>query len=190
MCKIVYLTTRLFDAPSNRFKKALAGELRKRDIEVVTDTTFSLRRLFRRQHTYGMSIAIDFFRDGTEGGSGSGLVLSEKCSFISRDFAYSLSNVMDDALPRVRWRDFRFVSNEDKTWKKFFKNIHSETKAIFYLCTYNRESEYNMFMVKFDEIVRVFADEIVRCLKSNYNVRDYHHRVKQARLKLKKSKTI
>ena len=181
MCQIVYLTSRLFDTPSGKFKKALARELKGRNIKVVTDSAYRLKKILQRSDTYGIAIAIDFFRDGNEG---SGLTLSQRCAFISRDFAYSISNAIDDAMPRTRWRDFQFVdSDKDKTWKLFFDKIHSETKAIFYLCTYNNSFEYNNFMIRFDEIVKSFADEIVRCLRSNYNVRDYQKRVKIARLK-------
>lgn len=183
MCKIVYLTSRCFDAPSRNFKRALAEELEQRNIDVVTDTTCGIKRLFRRHHTYGIAIAIDFFRDG---GDGCGLTLNQQCSFISRDFAYSISNILDELTPRIRWRDFKFVDSNDKTWKLFFDKINSETKAIFYLCTYNNLVDYDTFMAKFDTIVKAFADEIVRCLRSNYDVEDYQKRVRLAKLKLRK----
>lgn len=183
MCKIVYLTSRCFDAPSRNFKRALAEELEQRNIDVVTDTTCGIKRLFRRHHTYGIAIAIDFFRDG---GDGCGLTLNQQCSFISRDFAYSISNILDELTPRIRWRDFKFVDSNDKTWKLFFDKINSETKAIFYLCTYNNLVDYDAFMAKFDTIVKAFADEIVRCLRSNYDVEDYQKRVRLAKLKLRK----
>lgn len=183
MCKIVYLTSRCFDTPSKHFRNALADELRSRNVEVVTDTTCWVKRIFRRRHTYGMAIAIDFFRDG---GEGCGLTLNEQCSFISRDFAYSISNILDELTPRIRWRDFKFVGRENKTWRDFFDKINSETKAIFYLCTYNNLVDYDAFMAKFNEIVKAFADEIVRCLRSNYDVEDYQKRVRMAKLKLRK----
>ena len=182
MCQVVYLTSRLFDVPSKKFKKALAAELRERNIEVVTKNAYSAKRFICRNHIYGIVIAIDFFRDN---GCGCGLTLNQQCSFISRDFAYNVSNALDNLMPRIRWRDFQFVDNKDKTWKLFFNKIHSETKAIFYLCTYNNPFEYNTFMIRFDEIVKAFADEIVRCLRSNYNVKDYQKRVRMAKLRLK-----
>ena len=182
MCQVVYLTSRLFDAPSKYFKKALAKELRQHNVEVVTDTTYSIKKFFRRRHTYGIAIAIDFFRDK---GSGSGLTLNQQCSFISRDFAYSISNALDKIMPRTRWRDFQFVSSRDKIWRLFFNKIHSEIKAIFYLCTYNNAVEYNTFMIRFDSVVKAFADEILRCLRSNYDVEDYQRRVRRAKLKLR-----
>lgn len=182
MCQIVYLTSRCFDAPSREFKQALAEELEKRKVSVVTDTTCGIKRFFRSHHTYGMAIAIDFFRDGN---SGCGLTLNQQCSFISRDFAYSISNMLDKLTPRIRWRDFKFVDSNDKTWKMFFDKINSTTKAIFYLCTYNNAVEYDAFMAKFDLIVKAFADEIIRCLRSNYDVEDYQKRVRMAKLKLR-----
>lgn len=187
MCKVVYLTTRCFDTPSREFKKALAAELIRRKVDVVTDTTCGIKKFFRRHRTYGMAIAIDFFRDGN---SGCGLTLNQQCSFISRDFAYSVSNILDKLTPRIRWRDFKFVDSNDKSWNLFFDKVNSETKAIFYLCTYNNLVDYDAFMAKFDLIIKAFADEIVRCLRSNYDVEDYQKRVRMAKLKLKNKITL
>lgn len=182
MCKIVYLTSRCLDTPSRHFRDALADELRSRNIEVVTDSTCWIKKVFRRERTYGMAIAIDFFRDN---GNGCGLTLNQRCSYISRDFAYSVSNMLDEVTPRIRWRDFKFVENHDKTWKLFFEKVNSETKAIFYLCTYTDSVDYDLFMTKFDTVVHRFADEIVRCLRSNYDITDYQKRVRLAKFKRK-----
>lgn len=182
MCKVVYLTTRCFDAPSKEFKMALAEELRNRKVEVVTDSTCALKRMFRRHKTYGIAIAIDFFRDGKDG---CGLTLNRQCSYISRDFAYNISNIMDTLTPRIRWRDFKFVDSETYEWRKFFYKISSETKAIFYLCTYNNNVDYDIYSAAMYKIVKAFADEIVRCLRSNYDYKDYQRRVKIAKLKLR-----
>ena len=67
MCQVVYLTSRCFDKPSKEFKEALAAELRNRKVQVVTDTTCTLKRWFRKHKTYGIAIAIDFFRDAKHG---------------------------------------------------------------------------------------------------------------------------
>lgn len=182
MCPIVYLTSRCFDKPSREFKNALAVELRRRKVEVVTDTTCRIKRLFRKHKTYGIAIAIDFFRDG---GSGCGLTLNRRCSYLSRDFAYNISNDVDILLPQLKWRDFRFVDSDDKIWQMFFDKVSSITKAIFYLCTYNNELDYDSFSSAFDNIVKAFADETVRCLRSNYDYNNYQKRVKLARLKTK-----
>ena len=162
MCKIVYLTSRCLDTPSRHFRDALADELRSRNIEVVTDSTCWIKKVFRRERTYGMAIAIDFFRDN---GNGCGLTLNQRCLYISRDF--------------------KFVENHDKTWKLFFEKVNSETKAIFYLCTYTDSVDYDLFMTKFDIVVHRFADEIVRCLRSNYDITDYQKRVRLAKIKRK-----
>jgi hypothetical protein len=183
MCKIVYLTSKCFDKPSSHFKRALAAELQNRNIDVVTDSTCSIKKIFRKHHTYGMAIAIDFFRDKK---NGCGLTLNKQCSYISRDFAYNISNILDKVLPRIKWRDFRFVNSTDKIWRMFFDKINSETKSIFYLCTYNNVVDYDNFMTKFDVVVRAFADEIVRCLRSNYDCKDYQKRVRLAKLKQRK----
>lgn len=187
MCQIVYLTSRCFDIPSRDFKNALACELRSRKIEVVTDTTCAFKRLFRRHKTYGIAIAIDFFRDGK---NGCGLTLNRRCTYISRDFAYNISNSIDVLTPRIRWRDFKFVESGDKEWKNFFDKVSSETKAIFYLCTYNNDLDYDCFSSAFDKIVKAFADEIVRCLRSNYDYNDYQKRVKLAKLKTRKNELV
>lgn len=182
MCKVVYLTSRSFDVPSREFKNALAEELKKRKVEVVMDSTCVVKRLLRKHRTFGIAIAIDFFRDEFDG---CGLTLNRQCSFLSRDFAYNISNKMDEITPRIRWRDFRFVDSESKEWSKFFYKISSETKAIFYLCTYNNCVDYDIFSTAFPKLVNAFADEIVRCLRSNYDYRDYQKRVRLAKLKLR-----
>jgi hypothetical protein len=183
MCKIVYLTSRAFDTPSNNFKLSLAKELRKRKVEVVTDTTSTISRFFRRHKVYGIAIAIDFFRDNK---NGSGLTLNRRCSYISRDFAYNISNAFDVITPRIHWRDFKFVDSSDDEWTRFFHKISSETKAIFYLCTYNNQSDYDIYLSSFDKIIAAFADEIVRCLRSNYDYRDYQKRVKLSKLRVRR----
>jgi hypothetical protein len=114
------------------------------------------------------------------------LTLNKQCTYISRDFAYNISNILDELLPRIRWRDFNFVENSNKTWRIFFDKINSETKSIFYLCTYNNAVDYDNFMSKFEMIVKAFADEIIRCLRSNYDCKDYQKRVRLAKLKLRK----
>lgn len=187
MCKIVFLTSRCFDRPSKEFKKALADELVRRNIEVVTTTTCFIKRLFRKHKTYGIAIAIDFFRDGK---NGCGLTLNKRCSYISRDFAYNISNAMDILTPRLRWRDFSFVNSDDKVWRNFFDKVSSETKAVFYLCTYNNELDYDVFSAAFEKLVKAFADEIVRCLRSNYDYNDYAKRVKLAKLKIRKNELV
>lgn len=183
MCKIVYLTSKRFDKPSSEFKKALADELRRRNVEVVTDYSYDWLNHFRKHKTYGIAIAFDFYRDGKEG---CGLTLNKNCSYISRDFAYNLSNVYDLLTPSLHWRDFQFVDSYNKEWYKFFNRISSSTKAIFYLCTYNNPSDLENYLVAFERIVQLFADEIVRCLRSNYDTEDYRKRVKIAKLKVNK----
>lgn len=185
MCQIVYLTSRCFDSPSKEFKKALVNELRKHKIEVVTDTTCCIKRFFRRHKTYGIAIAIDFFRDGK---TGCGLTLNKHCSYISRDFAFNISNAVDILTPRIKWRDFRFVESDNHSWKNFFYNVSSETKAIFYLCTYNNELDYDCFSSAFNKIVKAFADEIIRCLRSNYDYDNYQKQVRLSKLKTNKVK--
>lgn len=183
MCKIVYLTSKCFDRPSKEFKNALITELKNRKVQVVSNTTCTIKRYFRKHKTYGIAIAIDFFRDGKQG---CGLTLNRKCSYISRDFAYNISNSLDRLTPRIKWRDIRFVESEDNEWKIYFDKVSSETKAIFYLCTYNNSVEYDTFCSIFDKVVKSFADEIIRCLRSNYDYNDYQKRVKLAKLKTKR----
>lgn len=180
MCKVVYLTSRCFDWRSRQFKNLLADELRSRGIEVVTGTTCWLKCLFRKHRTYGIAIAIDFFRTGTDG---CGLTLNKQCSYLSRDFAYALSNNLDLLTPRIRWREFKFVDSDDKDWYKFFNKVSSATKAIFYLCTSTNPIEYDVFSVAQLQIVKGFADEIVRCLRSNYDYLSYTRSLRISRKK-------
>lgn len=183
MCKIVYLTTRRFDKPAKRFKDALASELRKRKVEVVTDNSYGFFNFFRKHKTFGIALAFDFYRDGKEG---CGLTLNKNCSAISRDFAYNLSNDYDILTPRIHWREFKYVKSDDVEWHRFFNKISSTTKAIFYLCTYDNSSDWNAFSIAFENIIKLFADEIVRCLRSDYDTEDYRRRVKKAKLRTNK----
>lgn len=187
MCKIVYLTAKRFDKQANDFKRALAKELNKRSIEVVTDYSYDLFNYFRKHRTYGIALAFDFYRDGKEG---CGLTLNKNCSCISRYFAYNLSNVYDVLTPSLHWRDFRFVDSYNREWYKFFNKISSNTKAIFYLCTLNNSSDWNNYSIAMEDIVKLFADEITRCLRSNYDTNDYKKRVNLAKAKLRVKKTI
>lgn len=183
MCKIVYLTAKRFDLESNHFKKALAEELTSRKVEVVTGYSYDCFNFLKKHRTYGMALAFDFY---TGGGEGSGLTLNKNCSYISRDFAYNVSNGLDILTPTVRWRDFNFVDSHDKEWCRFFNKVSSETKAIFYLCTRDNPSDWEGYSIAFEGIVKLFADEIIRCIRSDYDADDYRKRVKLAKMKLRK----
>lgn len=185
MCKIVYLTSKRFDRASNEFKNLLAAELRRRNVYVVTDYAYDIFNHFRKYKTYGIALAFDFYRDGQ---SGCGLTLNKNCSYISRDFAYNLSNIYDLQTPTLHWRDFRFVDSYDKEWFRFFNKVSASTKAIFYLCTANNPMDWNNYSIAVEKIVPIFADEIIRCLRSNYDTDDYRKRVKLAKLKVNKVK--
>lgn len=180
MCKIVYLTSKLLDIPSRRFRDAVATELKNRKIEVVTENNYWLKSRLRSHKIYGIAIAIDFFRDK---GVGSGITMSSNCSRIGREFAYSLSNGLDRVVAPLRWRDFEFISPEERRWKTFFNNIGSEVKGIFYLCTYNNEYDFDIYSKMYDKIVNVFVDEIVRCLRSNYDSIKYQKQIRVSNLR-------
>lgn len=184
MCKIVYLTSRCFDRASRQFRSALAEELRNRKIEVVENSVCRLKQYFMSHKTYGIAIAIDFFNDKR---GGCGLTLNKRCSYISRDFAYNLSNSLDILTPSIRWRDFKFVDSDDKDWFEFFNKVSASTKTILYLCTKNNEEDWESYQLAFNKLVKSFADEIVRCLRSNYDYIKYHQSVKLARLRAKRN---
>lgn len=183
MLKTVYLTSRRFDLPSKKFKQALSKELEGRGVKVVTDLAFDTFNFFRRHKTYGIALAFDFYRDG---GTGCGLTLNKNCSYIGRDFAYSLSNCLDELTPSVWWRDLKFVDSDDREWYRFFNKVSSNTKAIIYLCTYDNKADFERYSIAFKEIVKLFADEIVRCIRSNYDAGEYRKKVKLAKLKTRK----
>ena len=183
MCKVVYLTSRRFDWHSNIFKKSLSAELKARNIEVVSGCAYDFFNQFRKHKTYGISIALDFYRDDKHG---CGLTLNRQSSHISREFAYNLSNALDVLTPNIQWRDFNFVDSYDKQWFRFFNKVSSSTKAIFYLCTSTNHQDWENYSIMFDEIIKAFADEIEICLRSNYNTLEYRERVKTAKIKRKK----
>ena len=180
MCKIVYLTSKRFCRPAKEFRKALADELRKRNVQVVENYSYDILNWLRKHKTYGIALAFDFYQDAE---SGCGLTLNKGCSNIGRDFAYNLSNGIDEITPEIIWRDIKFVSSDDKEWFKFFNKVSSTTKAIFYLCTINNAVDYDVYETAKYDMVKVFADEIIRCLRSNYNLVNYRRSVKAAKIK-------
>lgn len=185
MCEIVYLTCNRFNKEAIKFCNDLASDLKKRNIEVVRGYFYDIFNCCRRHKTYGISLAFDFYQHGK---SGAGLTLNKNCSYIARDFAYNLCNNLDKLNPNIVWREFKFVSSSDRDWYKSFNRVSSTTKAILYLCTQNNEAEWDSFTSSRDKIIRVFVDEIVRCLRSNYDSENYRKRVAAAQLKLRKTK--
>lgn len=181
MCKVVYLTAKRFDKPANEFKNLLAEELRKRKVEVETGYAFDIFNYFRKHKTYGIAIAIDFFRDN---GTGSGLKLNKRCSSIARDFAYNLSDSLDVLTPTIPWRELEYVDSYDADWYKFYNKVSSTTKVILYLCTITNANDYDSFLTVRDKVISSFVDEIIRCLRSNYNWELY---IKRKRLLKKNS---
>jgi len=181
MCKIVYLTVNRCDRSARRFADSLASALRERRIEVVEDYSYDLLNFWKRHRTYGIALAFDFYRDNQRG---SGLTLNQNCSAIGRDFSYELCNAIDHITPGIIWRDFQFVKSDDQTWFRFFNRVSSTTKAIFHICNSTIEEDRDIYNTHFDALIEVFTDEIVRCLRSNYNPDDYRKRVKAVKLKL------
>lgn len=180
MCKVVYLTSKRFDFQAGDFKMELAHELRKRDVEVVTAHGFDWLNSLRRHRTYGVALAFDFYRDN---GTGCGLVLSKKCGCISRNFAYRLTDVYDSVTPDMQWRELSFVSSYNKEWYRFFNKVSATTKAIFYLCTATNPTDMNEYYTAREKVITLFADEIVRCLDSNYEINEYAKMIEQELLK-------
>lgn len=185
MCKTVYLTAKRFDTVSNYFCGLLKKELQNRNIDVVFKSRNDLMTLFRRHKVYGIALAFDFYNDKL---NGSGLTLNKRCSNIGRQFAYSLSNGIDSIYPDIIWRNIEFVDSEDKEWFKYFNKVSATTKAVFHLCTKNNEYEYETFITYEERLIRVFADEIVRCLRSNYDTSNYMKRVQFAKYKQQREK--
>lgn len=175
MCKVVYLTVKRFDKSAGRFASALASALRERRIEVVEQYSYDAFNLCKRHKTYGIALAFDFYHDAQ---SGSGLTLNKNCSTIGRDFAYELCNAIDAIAPEMTWRDFRFVDSDDREWYRFFNKVSSTTKAVFHICNDRIERDRDIYNTHFDTLVAVFAEEIVRCLRSDYNAEQYRRRVR------------
>lgn len=181
MCNIVYLTVNRGDGAARKFSAALASALRARQIEVVEEYSYDLLNFWKKHRTYGIAIAFDFYRDAQRG---SGLTLNKNCSTIGRDFAYELCNAIDRAMPDVVWRDFQFVKSDDRTWFRFFNQVSSNVKSIFHLCNKNIESDWETYNVHIPELVKIFTDEIVRCLRSRYNPEEYRKRVRAVKLRI------
>lgn len=181
MCKVVYLTSRRFCAESRRFVQSLAEVLQRHNIEVAVGNAYDLFNCMRPHRTYGIALAIDFFKDNSDGCS---LTLNCVCPNLTRDFAYNLSNHYDLLTPRIRWRSFRFVTSDEKVWYRFFNKVSAEVKMIFYPATITSEGDMDAYLSSRDQIIEVFADEIIRCLRSNYNYNSYSKSAKAARIRM------
>jgi len=181
MCNIVYLTVHRGDRAARKFSAALASALRARHIEVVEEYSFDLFNFWKRHRTYGIALAFDFYDDDVRG---SGLTLNKNCSTIGRDFAYELCNAIDRSVSEIVWRDFKFVDSYDRTWFRFFNRVSSTTKSIFHLCNKRIDSDWEVYNTHIGELVQIFTDEIVRCLRSRYDPAEYRKRVKAVKLRI------
>lgn len=181
MCNVVYLTVHRGDRAARTFSAALASALRARRIEVVEEYSFDFFNFWKRHCTYGIALAFDFYSDGQRG---SGLTLNRNCSPIGRDFAYELCNAIDRAMPTVIWRDFQFVKSDDRQWFRYFNRVSSNIKSIFHLCNKRIEQDWDVYNVHFEQLVQVFTDEIVRCLRSRYDPEEYRKRVRAVKLRI------
>lgn len=180
MCKIVHLTSKRFDIAAKHFKSLLKEELEQKGVVVVLDNSYDIFNAFKKHNTYGISIAIDFYKDD---GDGKGIIINKHCSNISKAFSYNLSNILDETLPTIKWRGISFVKSDDKIWYNFFNKVSSETKVILKLCTKTNKQNYFDYNSSVDKIVELFSEEIVRCLRSDYNYITYQKRVELSRKK-------
>lgn len=181
MCKVVYLTSKRFNAEARYFVQALAEELRRRRIEVVVGNAYDVWNYFRPHRTYGIALAIDFFTDRKDGCS---LTLNQVCPALTRDFAYNLSNHYDLLTPQIRWRSFSFVDSYDPQWYRFFNRVSAEVKLIIYPATLTNEGDMDAYKSAQPDIIKAFADEILRCLRSNYDSHAYARSAKAARIRI------
>lgn len=184
MYKTVYFTHSRFNREARDFCAALARELRGRNVVVETGSAYDLFNCLRRHKTYGLALAFNFYDDG---GNGAGLTLNKNCSSITRDFAYNLCDGIDAIVPEIVWRKFDFVDSYDAAWYAAFNKVSAAVKVIFYLCTKNNPVEWDIYTSARERIVKLFADEIVRCLRSNYSSENYRKRVTAAQLKLQRN---
>lgn len=181
MGRVVYLTSKRFNTEARSFVRELADELRRRCVEVVTGNAYDVWNYFRPHRTYGVAMAVDFFHDH---GDGCSLTLNRVCPALTRDFAYNLSNHYDILTPQIRWRSFTFVDSHDRQWYRFFNRVSAEVKLIIYPATLTNEGDMDAYQNAKVDIIKVFADEILRCLRSNYNYNAYAKAAKAARIRI------
>lgn len=175
MCKSVCLIHRRFDRESREFCEAVRNELQRRNVPVTIDRAFDVFNFFKRHRTYGVAIGIDFYRDQY---SGSGLTLNRVCSRLGREVVCNLSNAIDSVMPEVAWRRFDIVDSYHREWWRFYNHVSARVKAIFYLCTKTNAIDLDVYRTHRDEVVVLFADEIIRCLRSDFDYNNYIQRVR------------
>ena len=114
---------------------------------------------------------------------GFGVLLNENCSLINKLFNYNLSKNLDIKFPEIRWEVFDFVNINNKYWKLFFNKVNSKINIIFSL---GNKNEIEIFELYSDDFVKIFVDEILRCIRSDFNLIKYERQTKIAENKIKK----
>lgn len=183
MCKSVCLIYNRFDFNSKEFCYSLGEELKKNRIDFDINNSNDIFNKFRKHKTYRIAIGVEFFSNGE---IGRGLVINDKCSYISNEFAYTLSNNVDSINSKIRWRDFEFMESDAPKWFKFFNKVSAEVKLIFHPCVKNCYSSCEEYSVTFEKTIKIFTEEIVRCLRADCDFFEYKKRVKLSKVKLNK----
>ena len=185
MCNTVYITHRRFNRQAADFSIKLAEELRRRKIEVEIGFANDIFNFLSRPHkTYGIAIAIDFFKEGE---ASRGITINKRSSLLTKHFIYTLSTFLDSVTPILKWRELNFVSSDDCIWFKFFNKISSEVKFIYHPCVY-KNSYCEEYLISFEKTIHAISDEVIRCLRSDCDYDDYRKRVRIAKTKSNKYK--
>lgn len=178
MQKTVYLTYPLFDLRVSNLVHEIANELKKKGIKVIVTNSFKIKRAFNERQT--VDIAIAFLRNKK---MGFGVLLNENCSLINKIFNYNLSKNLNIKFPEIHWKTFDFVNKNNKYWKLFFSKVNSKINMIFF---WGNEEEIEICELNLNDFIKVFVDEIVRCLRSDFDLLKYERQTKIAENKIKK----
>ncbi len=179
MQKTVYLTYPLFDLRVSNLVHKMANELKKKNIKVIVKKSFIVKRIFSKRQT--VDIAIAFLRDKK---IGFGILTNENCSLINKIFNYNLPKNLNIKFPEIHWKTFDFVNKNNKYWKLFFSKVNSKINMIFF---WGNEEEIEIYELYSDDFVKIFVDEIVRCLRSDFDLLKYERQTKIAENKNKKN---
>ncbi len=176
--KEVYLTYSAFDLRVSNLVHEITNELKKKNIRVIVTNSFRIKRIFNKRQT--ADIAIAFLRNKK---MGFGVLLNENCSLINKLFNYNLSKNLNINFPEIHWELFDFINIKNKYWKLFFSKVNSRINIIFSL---GNKNEIEIFELYSDDFVKIFVDEILRCIRSDFNLIKYERQTKIAENKIKK----
>lgn len=181
--KEVFLTYSVFDFNSKFFVKELKKELIRKNISVYVKSSSLFKSFFGKNKTYDICIA--FVVDKKR--KGSSILMNQESTLFNKIFGYNLSINLDNPSLNIRWETLQFVSSNIFKWKYFFRKSRGKVSLIF---IFGDKQIFDNYLRYEKNTIKLFSDEIVRCLRSNFDLMNYQRRVKIAKNKFNKNEMV